>query len=189
MTDDERCRHPDCIYRNQAKEGVWAHGCDYLRITGKSRIKGLPDRLQLPCNCPYYTPDGTSPVEILTRNKEDEALALYNAGATDREIDTALGKQKGWACRWRNRQQPQLPVNRDQMGSGMRYDWDAARKLYDEGACDKEIMRLLGCSQTTVHQWRAREGLVLHSAWERRAFLRKRGEETVSHARESPESQ
>ena len=184
MTDDERCRHPDCIYRNQAKEGVWAHSCDYLRITGKSRIKGLPDRRQLPCNCPHYIPDGTSPVEILTRNKEDEALALYNAGATDREIEEALGRRRGWACQWRHKRN--LPVNRDQMGGGMRYDWDAARKLYDEGACDKEIMRLLGCSQTAVYQWRAREGLVLHPAWERRAFLRQGKEGTDGRAEESP---
>lgn len=172
MTEDERCRHTDCIYRSR-ETGVWANGCEYLRSTGKSRIKGLSERLQLPCNCPYYIPDGTSPAEIITRDCRDEALALYKAGATDREIDRALGKHKGWACSWRNRATPPLPVNRDRMGTGERYDWEAARKLYDEGACDAEIMELLGCSQTAVCSWREREGLALHPAWGRRA-IRKR---------------
>lgn len=181
MTEDERCQRMDCIYRNQAERGVWAHGCDYLRITGRSRIKGLPDRLQLPCNCPRYIPDGTNPVEILTRNYQDDALALYKAGATDREIEAALEKPRGWACRWRHRVQPPLPVNRDRMGTGERYDWAAARRLYDEGACDQEIMELLGCSQTTVYNWREREGLPIHPAWDRRA-IRKAKEKADSRA-------
>lgn len=180
MTEDERCQRMDCIYRNQEERGVWAHGCDYLRITGRSRIKGLPDRLQLPCNCARYIPSETNPVEILTRDCKAEALALYRAGATDREIDHALEKPRGWACRWRHRVQPPLPVNRDRMGTGERYDWAAARRFYDEGACDQEIMELLGCSQTTVYNWREREGLPIHPAWDRRA-IRKAKEKADSH--------
>ena len=187
MTDDERCRHPDCVYRNRTN--VYSQGqCAYLEMTGHCRIAGLPERRQLPCNCPRYISDGTSPVELITRSIHDEALALYRVGATDREMETALGRRRGWACQWRHKRN--LPVNRDQMGGGTRYDWDAARKLYDEGACDQEIMELLGCSQTTVHQWRAREGLVLHPAWERRAFRKqKTKKETDCHASVSTGSQ
>ena len=179
MTDDERCRHPDCVYRNRTN--VYSQGqCAYLEMTGHSRIAGLPERLQLPCNCPRYISDGTSPVELITRSIHDEAMALYRVGATDREMEEALGRRRGWACRWRHSVEPPLPVNRDQMGGGMRYDWEVARRLYDEGACDQEIMELLGCTQTTVYNWRAREGLPIHPAWDRRA-IRKARKEADSH--------
>lgn len=166
MTEDERCRHPDCIYRNRGYYAQATGQCDYLRIAGKSRIKGLPDRLQLPCNCPRYVPDSTSPVELITRTMWEEALALYRAGATDKEIAEAIGKSREGVCAWRHRNN--LPCNPDQRGNGKRYDWTVARKLYDAGMCDREIAEALGCNQTSVMNWRNREGLPYHPAWDRR---------------------
>lgn len=39
------------------------------------------------------------------------------------------------------------------------YDWELARKLHAEGKNDARIAEVLGCSDTTVCSWRAREGL------------------------------
>ena len=169
MTNRELCRRSDCFYWNRAFNDPMK--CRYMEITGKSRIKGLPPKLQLPCNCPYYEPSGRKAAALANPDWKDEALTLYRAGATDKEIETALELRRGAACEWRHRMR--LPVNRDQMGTGERYDWEAARKLYDEGACDQEIMALLGCSQTTVVRWRDREGLELHPARARKAELRR----------------
>ncbi len=173
MTEETHCVHPECIYR-AAGHGT-AGACDYLTVTGKSRIKGLPPKLQLPCNCPYYIPDGTEREREPEKEKswQEKAAALHRAGATDREIAAALDLKKDTVRVWRYRHG--LPVNRDRMGDGEHFDWTKARELYDEGACDTEIMELLGCSRSTVYKWRDREGLPLHPAWERRAEKKRKG--------------
>ena len=58
MSRDGRCRHPDCAYRNHSNP-IQQGRCNYMAITGRSRIKGLPPELQKPCNCPYYETDGS----------------------------------------------------------------------------------------------------------------------------------
>ena len=62
MTEDERCRHPDCIYRNRSDPDK-SGNCSYMIIEGRSRTARLPERLRLPVNCPFYKPDGTTPPE------------------------------------------------------------------------------------------------------------------------------
>ena len=39
------------------------------------------------------------------------------------------------------------------------YDWERARELHAQGLHDGEIGAVLGCSGTTVYEWRRREGL------------------------------
>ena len=39
------------------------------------------------------------------------------------------------------------------------YNWDLARTLHGQGLHDAEIGAALGCSATTVYEWRRREGL------------------------------
>lgn len=153
MKENERCKHPDCIYR-ATKEIQGAHGynCNYLLMTGRCRTVGLPERLKLPCNCPRYIPDGTSPTEIITRDWRDEARSLYDAGATDHEIAEALGISYDRANRWRRSEG--LPIHPDKKGSPMQFDWQRAEDLYRHGASDCEIARQLGCSVSSVWRWR-----------------------------------
>ena len=149
MTEAEQCRHSDCIYHT----GKGAeNGCNYILMTGKSRIGGLPWRLTLPCHCPRYVPDGTSPVEIVYTDWRDEALRLYRAGATDREIADALGLLYNRVNRWRR--ESRLPRNADKRGPEVRFDWTRAEDLYRHGASDSDIARALGCCVSTVWRWR-----------------------------------
>lgn len=176
MTNSELCRRSDCCYWNRAYNDPVR--CSYMEITGKSRIKGLPPRLQLPCNCPYYLPNGDPSKAEEGPDEKQTAYKLYLAGATDREIDAALGWKRGRACSWRRRNS--LPVNPEgRDGKKPVYDWDAARRAYDEGASDGEIMALLGCTRGTVYYWRQKNGLPLHPEWERKRELKRkeRGED------------
>ena len=40
------------------------------------------------------------------------------------------------------------------------YDWELARKLYDEGQSVARIAEALGCSKNAVYDWMDGEGLV-----------------------------
>ena len=52
-----RCRHPDCIYSNSRKTiGHYFGNCNYMQITGRSRIADLPEELRDPALCPKYVP-------------------------------------------------------------------------------------------------------------------------------------
>ncbi len=158
MSEATRCIRPDCIYRCHSASG--RNQCDYLTITGKSRIKGLPPKLQLPCNCPRYEPDGTEQAPVVWDDWRERALALYLDGATDRQIEAELRLKKGAVCAWRHRNR--LPLHPDTRGSGEKYDWKRARALYDAGACDVEIMQAIGCSQGAVVSWRSRNRLAVN---------------------------
>jgi hypothetical protein len=70
MTEDERCRHPDCIYRNRSDPDK-SGNCNYMVIEGRSRTAGLPERLRLPANCPHYKPDGTTPMFLRTIDQHE----------------------------------------------------------------------------------------------------------------------
>lgn len=151
MKESERCRHPDCIYRNRsdpAKSG----NCDYLRLEGKSRTASLPERLKLPANCPFYVPDGTTPPETPTTWK-DMARRLYDAGATDREIADTLGKSIQHIGTTRRRAW-KLPPNPDKRGPDERIDYARATELYRNGLNDREIAKCLGCSTSAIVRWR-----------------------------------
>lgn len=157
MSRDGRCRHPDCAYRNHSNP-IQQGRCNYMAITGRSRIKGLPPELQKPCNCPYYETDGSRkqrPQAELppTPDVWKLALMLYETGATDREIAEELGiNKKTWMCRrWKVYK---LPANPDRRGSAPRFDWAMAERLYKEGLSDVQIARRLGCSTASVWHWR-----------------------------------
>ena len=153
MTDKDRCRHPDCIYRaSKDVQGKYDFHCNYLFMTGRCRTAGLPERLKLPGNCPRYVPDGTSPAEISTRDWRDEARRFYDAGATDHEIAEALGISYERVNRWRRAEG--LPLHPDTKGYKPQFDWQRAEALYHDGANDCEIARKLGCSVSAVWRWR-----------------------------------
>lgn len=49
-------------------------------------------------------------------------------------------------------------------GPKEKYEWDVARRLYDEGKNDGEIARIMGCTPGVVHQWRNRNKLPANTA-------------------------
>ena len=156
MKESERCRHPDCVYRNHGDPDATGR-CRYWMLTGKCRTVGLPKRLTLPKNCPYYAPDGTSPKPVLTEWRE-KAWALYEAGATDKEIAAAVGKTPIQVGNYR-RKEWKAPPNPDKKGPGTRFDWKKAKELHRRGLNDAQIAREIGCSPSTVRNWRFKQNL------------------------------
>lgn len=158
MREDERCRHPDCIYRaKDARDTKHTAGrCNYLSITGRSRIAGLPDRLQLPCNCAEYVPDGSDPARA--ESWKDRAFALYHVGATDKEIAQATGISLQHVGTWRRRNG--LSLHKDKKGPEPVFDWKKAKELYRRGLNDAEIAKALGCGTSCVWRWRYKHELL-----------------------------
>lgn len=153
VTEKDRCRHPDCIYRNHENPRNTGR-CRYWQMTGHCRTAGLPEHLKLPSRCPRYVSDGVTP------KHEDalwhvKALALYEKGLTDREIAEAIGISRDTFGEWRRRS-AKLPPNPDRKGPESRFDWKKAEELYRQGLNDSEIARVLGCSTASVWRWRAK---------------------------------
>lgn len=50
------CPHKDCLYRapKRYKGSLYSYNCEYLIITGKSRIKQHPPNKQDPADCELY---------------------------------------------------------------------------------------------------------------------------------------
>lgn len=51
-----RCKHKDCMYTgiSNRQYNPENHGCNYMGVTGKSRIAQLPDDQRDPALCPFY---------------------------------------------------------------------------------------------------------------------------------------
>lgn len=184
MKESERCRHPDCIYRNRV-DPEKSGNCDYCRMEGKPRLSrlaqklGLPPervthRMKLPVNCPFYKPDGvTPPASEKEESWRDIARRLYDQGATDREIADRLGKDINRIGTIR-RKQWKLPPNPGTHGPAVSIDYERAEELYRRGANDSEIAQALGCSVSAVYKWRNKHELLPNSHGGRKAA--KKGE-------------
>lgn len=85
-----------------------------------------------------------------------KARALYDGGASDRDIATACGVSQPTICNWRNAQwlPPHTPL-------WQRHTLDIcrARALYDAGRTDVFIAEACGVCVGTISAWRSREGL------------------------------
>lgn len=170
MKESERCRHPDCVYRNRV-DPEKSGNCDYCRMEGKPRLSrlaqklGLPPervthRMKLPVNCPFYKPDGvTPPAPEMEESWGDIARRLYEQGATDREIADRLGKDINRIGTIR-RKQWRLPPNPGPHGPAVSIDYEQATALYRRGANDCEIAQALGCSVSAVYKWRNKHELL-----------------------------
>ena len=157
-----RCRHPDCEYH--ARKGE-PNGCDYLTITGHSRIKGLSEEEAWPCNCKKYKPrDGKARPAVGEREKPWHAacLRLHEAGRTTREIGDALNMCPTTIRAFLKRMG--LKPNRNDMKN---LDWELAMRLYLAGAPDRAIAREIGCSGAAVCRWRKKQGLVPNASEEK----------------------
>ncbi|MBR3293599.1 MAG: hypothetical protein IKI69_04140 [Oscillospiraceae bacterium] len=115
MKSKDYCSRKGCMYHRELLH-VRDNSCDYLMITGRSRIAQIPEKEQRRNwgACPCYTPKtrarrygpGVQPYTY------DWALGtrLYRAGATDRELAKALGCSVANVKYWRGRSG--LPANR-----------------------------------------------------------------------------
>lgn len=158
-----RCRHPDCKYH---AEKVAHNGCDYLTITGHSRIKGLSEEEAWPCNCKKYKPrDGKEKPAVGEREKPWHAacLRLHEAGRTAREIGTELNMRPETIRAFLKRMG--LKPNRPDFKI---YDWGLAMRMYQRGAPDGVIAIAIGCSVESVRQWRNKQGLIPNASEEKR---------------------
>ena len=138
-----RCRHPDCEYRAGKNE---PNGCDYIIITGHSRIKGLSEEEAWPCNCKQYKPrDGKERPAAGEKPWHDACLRLHEAGRTAREIGTALNMCPTTIRAFLKRLG--LKPNRNDM------------KIFARG---------IGCSTASVRQWRNEKELIPNASEEKR---------------------
>lgn len=100
---NERCRHPDCLYRVHGEYSkMWQ--CNYFFMTGQCRTAGLSPEEAKPCNCREYVPEKE-------KGWEKRALELYDDGATDEQIAEAIGKTFNTVRMWRYGKR--LPKNKD----------------------------------------------------------------------------
>lgn len=151
---DERCRDTSCPFNRTRRAEYYGYNCGYMDITGRSRIAQLPPDLRKPCDCPLNK-KRRKPVDDRPRAERDgwadKAEAMYDAGATDKEIAAAVGCDPKYVREWR------LNTGRA-THSKVVYDWDLAARAYDERKSDREIAELLGCHRQTVTNWRERTG-------------------------------
>ena len=102
------CTKSKCIYWKKPGAGV-NHSCNYISLTGKSRIAQIPDRKLRHdfARCPLFEKKAPPPPRPLdeTRTRYDwrRGMTLYAAGATDAEIAQELGCKPQTVAWWRSR--------------------------------------------------------------------------------------
>lgn len=93
----------------------------------------------------------------------NKALEMYQAGALDVEISDETGISRTTVLHWRSRNG--YPSNYDRkkpkgINGNLSAEANNLRmKLYEEGLVDIEIANKVGCSQSSIYQWRKRRGL------------------------------
>jgi uncharacterized protein YjcR len=90
----------------------------------------------------------------------EKAKKLYDQGMNDAEIGNAIGCSRSAVNHWRLRNN--LPKNKMKGVTKTReskFNWERAKKLYDQGMNDVEIGSAIGCSSATVYFWRTKNGL------------------------------
>ncbi len=116
------CWRRSCKYwRNPVGHGLYS--CEYLTLTGKSRIKQIPDRRQRRNYdaCPCFEPGKKPTLRPIRRTEHCKydwtlGMALYRAGATDRQIAETVGCTRKTVQWWRRKNK--LSANRDGGGEG-----------------------------------------------------------------------
>lgn len=112
------CNRIDCKYWKEPANGV-EHSCDYMMLTGKSRIAQIQDRKIRGDfdRCPVYekgkrkTQRNIDPAARPVKYDWAAGRQLYRSGATDREIADALGCSRKAVEWWRGKHK--LPSNND----------------------------------------------------------------------------
>ena len=183
MSEKGEIRCHECLY---SADGIYnaPYRCNYATLTGHCRIKVVrrkgPDgtwrqvkTVETPEECSYFAPPRREHQKRKLQREAkkpgtkcraprwdwDKARKLWTAGASDQEIAKALGCGKPAVCLWRRKNG--LRSNVRQGGwNRKQYDWELARKLYDEGRNTAQIAEALGCSKNAVYDWMDGEGLV-----------------------------
>lgn len=115
------CWRKGCRYWRDPREHA-SHSCDYMMLTGRSRIKQIPDpKLRSDFSrCPLFERGSRKRLKKAkhehaapsnTKYDWDKAREMYDAGATDREIFTALGCSRKTVQYWRRKNE--LKPNRE----------------------------------------------------------------------------
>lgn len=120
---------------------------------------------------PLPPPEGTPAEETPAGGEKDgdevpgppeglgQGPGALDGGASDQEIAKALGCAKSAVCLWRRKSGLRSNV-RPGGWNKKQYDWELARKLYDEGQSTARIAEALHCSKNAVYDWMDGEGLV-----------------------------
>lgn len=170
MSKKQRCIHPDCRFRNIPSSDNTtlqvSNGCNYMLVTGKSRIAQLPPDLRDPARCPLYDPGGNvkpkpvfnvrPPRPRVPREWEAKALELYKSGHNDIQIADMLGIKSHNVADFRRRRG--LPRVK-QTFHRFTFNQDKAMELYRSGRSDKEIGDAVCVSRSTIGKWRQDRGL------------------------------
>lgn len=106
-------------------------------------------------------------------HKESRTIQAYRACGVDHATEETDRRLAGESCAfyeqgarvYRKVESVPLPGSNPKAltkepKKAKRYDWAKAREMYAQGLHDAEIGAALGCSATTVFEWRRREGLL-----------------------------
>ena len=159
------CKKLDCRYR--APDGD-RHNCDYIAITGRSRIGQHPVGQRSPHKCRLYDPgerecvpidsgaalEGSLPNPKPKRHRapaRDWSIArkLHDAGAKRAEIARAMHCSLKVIDNWIKREGLAKPA----------IQWEKAWGMWADGMTIEKMAKALGCSETAVKNWARREGL------------------------------
>lgn len=173
MTPEFRCQRKDCFYRAREFDCncIMAHGCNYMAITGKSRIAQLPPEQRDPAKCPLYLSqkEGKKAVKksryISGPEWEKLAMAMYKEGKNDVQIGKACGVSQRVIFSFRKKRglppvpRPKPPEKQKYEPEKRSFDEAKVMRLYREGKNDREISEAVTVSRTTIRRWRKRRGL------------------------------
>lgn len=189
------CKHPDCRYRNKEEGRLgYAFKCNYLSITGRSRIAQLPEELRDPAKCPLYDPgpkehrrekiiiehkqtststaaNRVKPIQDHKPNPaplkpwQEEALKLHSQGLNNGEIVAALGVKQTTLAQFLTRRG--LKRNKT---IRVFIDWEQGKRLWESGATDKEVAEALGCGISTANHFRKKHGIAATGHKQESAF-------------------
>lgn len=141
----DRCRFRGT---DSTENRSYTNGCDYMSMTGHSRVKGVYQMLGVkqltkearemlrPENCPFFEAGKRgriAAIEMLSRRTPEEKPA-----------PAPMPKAKG---------------KRTRKKVGRKIDTNLAMRLYKSGMLDREIAVKLGVSANAVNLWRKYEGL------------------------------
>lgn len=137
MAGSETCR--GCVYRSVNVTGRSC--CDYLLMTGKSRIvQGYTKGVKPGHRCPAYATQDTQLAEKMARDKARKARIAVDSEQI-RQAKRQLQRQH--AADARAAFQRKLEARQAKM-----------LELYQAGKKDDEIAQAVGCATRTVQKWR-----------------------------------
>ena len=158
-----KCKRKNCVFRCQNKFSV--HACDYAAMTGRPRTRR--DKPADTRNCEYYVPmikgarrrgySLTGPVWAQI------AASLHAAGYSPEAIAQIVSADPDAVKSFLENKDKVKTAPRKYKTLLSGFDWDKARKLYNQGASDQQIAKALGCSKQRVFQWRDMYKLPCHN--------------------------